>query len=59
MKRPAADQLASGIVSFGLVLILVAEAFDWWSPANGFFLGLATGPLYLFLLVVFKLLGCK
>lgn len=59
MKWPTADQLALGVVSFGLFLILVAEAFDWWGPAKGFFLGLAMGPLYLFLLVVFKLLGGK
>lgn len=59
MKRPTADQLAAVIVCFCLFLILLAEAFDWWGPANGFFLGLAMGPLYLFLLVAFKLLGCK
>lgn len=59
MKRPTADQLATLIVCVGLFLVLVAEAFDWWGPANGFFLGLAMGPLYLFLLVLFKLLGAK
>ncbi len=57
MKRPTADRLALGIVSFALFLILVAESFGWWGIGDSFFLGLSMVPLFVFLWVVFTWLG--